>query len=85
MSQKEYISKKKAQEKTRRGVLKEIREIRKLHSKKLDAPESLRERATELLMRVNEKDTRQPDGFYINTMPRIPDTENALINTSQHF
>ncbi|CBY18758.1 unnamed protein product [Oikopleura dioica] len=84
LSQKEYNSRKKAQEKIRRCLLKEIREIKKLHTKKLAAPESLRDTATELLMRVYENEMKNQDGFYINTMPRIPDTENALINTSQH-
>jgi len=63
--------------------MKEIREIKKLHTKKLAAPESLRDTATELLMRVYENEMKNQDGFYINTMPRIPDTENSLINTSQ--
>jgi len=86
LSQKEYNSKKKAQEKTRRGVMKEMREIKKQLKKKMDSPEyfSLRDSATELLMRVNER-LKIQDGFFINTMPKIPDTDYALINTSQHF
>jgi len=84
LSQKIYNSTKKAQEKARRGVMKEIRELKKLHTKRMVNPENLRHIATELLMRVYENEIRNRDGFYINTMPRIPDTENAHINTSQH-
>ena len=66
--------------------MKEMREIKKQLKKKMDSPEyfSLRDSATELLMRVNER-VKIQDGFFINTMPKIPDTDYALINTSQHF